>query len=704
MTMNQAASGGPLPAAAPPKFRWLPGVLFAVGLGLAGLLYCIASRWERLQIEDEFGRYAEVQFDLLCQQINQAQGSLQALQMLFLYSDLVERREFQGAAAGLLAQHPEVQALEWVPRVPASQRADFESRARKDGLANFHFTEPVGDGRAIPAGDRPEYYPIYYVEPVPGNEILLGWDTLAGPNREWMERARDMGELVVTPKIKIVQQPGGKQACILIMPVYSGTMTNASQSTRRAQLAGFLREVIRLEDFFDSALKDYRKMDLDLTTLDITPGTAPVVLYYRPADSQRKGSLLADAGHRSGVIEVRKNIPVGGRLWQMLFQPTPAWLAAQRSWLPEALLLIGVVCAILWGAYHRTLWRHTMEVENLVVERSTSYYLANTLLNQEVAERQRTEARLRKTQASLLQAQRISHIGSWELDLETNELTWSEETFRIFGREPGQYAPCRQNFREAVHPDDRERVQMGVAASLKQDVAYQMEHRILRPDGSERVVLEKAEVIRDGQNQHRTFLGTVEDITERRQAEAEKLQMERKLQETQKLESLGVVAGGIAHDFNNILTGVLGNANLARMSMESHAEAHGYLQSIEEASLRAADLCKQMLAYAGKGRFVITRLDLSALVEDTTHLLRLAINKTVALKFNLAKSLPPVEGDASQVRQVIMNLVINASEAIGTRDGVVTITTGLLQADRDYLNRTQFVTELAEGSYVLIRK
>ena len=189
---------------------------------------------------------------------------------------------------------------------------------------------------------------------------------------------------------------------------------------------------------------------------------------------------------------------------------------------------------------------------------------------------------------------------------------------------------------------------------------------------------------------------------QRVRAAAERLAFERKLQESQKLESLGVLAGGIAHDFNNILTGILGNASLARMVAPPGAEVRNFLEKIETASLRAADLCKEMLAYSGRGQFQMQRLDISSLVEETTHLLQLSISKSTVPRYNLARGLPAIHADATQMRQIVMNLVINASDAIGDRSGIVSIHTGVVRADRDYLATTYLSPDLPEGDYVFI--
>ena len=187
---------------------------------------------------------------------------------------------------------------------------------------------------------------------------------------------------------------------------------------------------------------------------------------------------------------------------------------------------------------------------------------------------------------------------------------------------------------------------------------------------------------------------------EREQAQEERKNLEGKLQQAQKLESLGVLAGGIAHDFNNLLTAVLGNAELALMELSPEAPARAEIQQISTAARRAAQLTRQMLAYSGRGKFLVEALDLSKLVEEMAHLLQVSISKNVVLKYNFAENLPAIEADASQIRQVVMNLIINASEAIGEKSGVVTVSTGVIQAERSYLSETYLDENLPEGYYV----
>jgi PAS domain S-box-containing protein len=199
------------------------------------------------------------------------------------------------------------------------------------------------------------------------------------------------------------------------------------------------------------------------------------------------------------------------------------------------------------------------------------------------------------------------------------------------------------------------------------------------------------------------FLSTIiRDISYQKRAEVDRIETERRMLQAQKLESLGVLAGGIAHDFNNLLTAMLGNASLARLDLPENSPVHQSLGQIENAAVRAAELCKEMLAYSGRGQLATARTNLSALVEDTTKLLQVSISKKCVLKLELYQPLPAILADPTQIRQIIMNLVINASDAIGGRSGLIRVGTGVMRVDRQYLRETFLAPDLALGDYVYL--
>jgi two-component system, cell cycle sensor histidine kinase and response regulator CckA len=247
---------------------------------------------------------------------------------------------------------------------------------------------------------------------------------------------------------------------------------------------------------------------------------------------------------------------------------------------------------------------------------------------------------------------------------------------------------------DKIMPEDLPAVRASIHESARTLQPWHHEFRLRRADGT--VVWLRGDSVPERTADGNTvWYGFMSDITESRR-------LETKLVEAAKLESLGVLAGGIAHDFNNLLTGILGNASLARQELPPTSLGQPMLDQIETAARRAADLCKQMLAYSGKGRFVVQRLDLNKLIEDTTHLLNISIAKNCILRFNLAPSLPAIKADATQLRQVIMNLVINGSEAIASRSGVLALTTGVARVDDEYLKGFRPDASPPPGDYVFV--
>ncbi|WP_310571044.1 response regulator [Gemmatimonas sp.] len=192
------------------------------------------------------------------------------------------------------------------------------------------------------------------------------------------------------------------------------------------------------------------------------------------------------------------------------------------------------------------------------------------------------------------------------------------------------------------------------------------------------------------------------EIGRRQAAEEERRKLEAQMLQTQKLESLGVLAGGIAHDFNNLLTGIIGFSDLARLELPHESSTRSYLDEAVNGARRAAELTQQMLAYSGKGKFVVGPVRITGLVEEITRLLEVSISKKCVLRYDLMVDQPPCLADATQLRQVIMNLIINASEAIGERSGVISLTTGAMWCERDYLAETYLDEGLREGLYLTL--
>jgi two-component system cell cycle sensor histidine kinase/response regulator CckA len=252
-------------------------------------------------------------------------------------------------------------------------------------------------------------------------------------------------------------------------------------------------------------------------------------------------------------------------------------------------------------------------------------------------------------------------------------------------------------FQQLTHPDDLE----ADLANLERLVGgtipkYTLEKRYLHRDGSIVWAHLTVGIVRDADadGAPRHLIAQIQDVTEQKHVEEH-------LRETQRLESLGLLAGGIAHDFNNLLVGVLGNASLALAELPPDAPARRRIEQIELAASRAGSLTRQMLAYSGRGKFHVERVDLSKEAAELRQLLAGVVPEQAEIRLDLARGLPAIEGDASQVRQVVMNLLTNAAEAVAD-GGTVLVRTGIVAADRAYLADFRLADQLSDGDYVFL--
>jgi len=234
-----------------------------------------------------------------------------------------------------------------------------------------------------------------------------------------------------------------------------------------------------------------------------------------------------------------------------------------------------------------------------------------------------------------------------------------------------------------------------VAESIRDEKTFELEHRVLRVDGTVGWTFSRAIPLRDAGGVVVEWLGAATDITERKLAEE-------RLREAQKLESLGLLAGGVAHDFNNLLVGVIGNASLAKELLSPGHPAVELLDGVIQTGQQAAHLTRQMLAYSGKGRFVVEALNLSTLIPEIAVLVRTSISKKIALDLDLEPGLPAIKADRGQIQQVFMNLVLNAADAIGSDEGRITVRTGVQDVDERYLQLHPEAATLSPGKHVVL--
>ena len=511
---------------------------------------------------------------------------------------------------------------------------------------------------------------ISEIVPLKGHEKAIGHNLLedTARNREALLAVKSRSLTLAGP-FELIQ--GGK-ATVGRLPIF------LTDKQGNEEFWGFSIALIRVEDLLRVAnVGRMAERGIDYELSRINPDTG-------------KSEVFSSRGH-SLSDPVKQVISVPNGAWTLSTEPSNGWtspglIAAEAIFV--FLFSSSLAVAVLWLA------RQPMILRRMVEERTHEISNTNNKLQKEVAERANaeqalvaSEQKLRSILASLDEVILILDADGRYVEIpptSTKSLTRSPE--EMTGRTMHDIIPKEKAdlFVSLI----RKTIATGEPSSIDYSLPFGDAEvwftGNVAPLGTDKVVW------------------SARDITQRKRAEDERLKLETQMLHAQKLESLGVLAGGIAHDFNNILTAIIGNANLAVMRLAPESPAVENVRRIEMAAARAADLARQMLAYSGKGNFIIEELDLNRLVKEMGHMLEVSISKKAALRYHCEEHLPSITADATQIRQIIMNLVINASEALGDESGAISISTGSLECSEEYFKTTWIADGIPSGRYVAL--
>ena len=290
----------------------------------------------------------------------------------------------------------------------------------------------------------------------------------------------------------------------------------------------------------------------------------------------------------------------------------------------------------------------------------------HTLRRAKEATRRQVESKLYETLAKTVP------VGILRIDESGEKVTYVNEQWRAITAldSSGDIAAA---WVAAIHDEDRQGVLHAWKQAVETQQPFRMQYRIIRPDGEERWVLGQAAADVDAEGRLRGYVGSITDVTEQKRAEEEKERLESQLRQSQKMESLGVMAGGIAHDFNNILGAIIGSAELAIGKVDPESRLHRNLERILTGANRAKELVRQILAFSRQQTSEGQATDLAAVAEEAMTLARASIPTTIELVSDIEPGCPPVPADGTQLHQIIMNLCTNAYHAIGKRNGTITV-------------------------------
>jgi PAS domain S-box-containing protein len=312
-------------------------------------------------------------------------------------------------------------------------------------------------------------------------------------------------------------------------------------------------------------------------------------------------------------------------------------------------------------------------------------------LEHESRERQLSEDQLRRERDRMRFALQNADVGIWDLDYVTGELRWSERLEAHYGLEPGSFPGTFEAFVSLIHPDDRESVLATVTRAMKDGQDFWIQHRSFGPDGKTRWLNGAGRILLDDSGNPLRGVGISINVTERRNLEAQ-------YQQAQKMEAVGRLAGGVAHDFNNLLTVILGYCELLRSDLDEGDDRQGDLSEIQKAGTSAAALTRQLLAFSRKQIVEPMPIDLNTVVTDLESILRRLIGEDVRVVLSLGKDLAHVMADRGQMEQIVLNLAVNARDAMPT-GGTLTIQTQNIDLEEEYVRKH---ASLQPGSYVAL--
>ena len=370
---------------------WSVILTIIIGLGLSAIGFTLTREWESEKTSIEFKALAKSKALAIEREVDRSLEVLLSIRSFYQGSEEVSRAEFKKFVDSPLSRLESIQALEWIPRVSAVEREEYEARAKADGYTNFEFRVRNEKGEMVTSGEREEYFPIYYLEPYRGNEKALGFDLASNWQRlNALEKARDSGEAIATAPIKLLQdEKENEYGFLILLPIYQNETVNNSLEERRENLLGLALGAFKVRSLLEKTLIDLTEISepINIYIYDKLSASTAKLIDFQPGsidlEKEEIKNRTIEALYnfentaKARKFYVRETVNLPGREWVIIFTPTPEFLAARKvftAWevLAVGLLFTGAIAVYLYSNIDRTI-----KIEKLVAERTDELYQTN---------------------------------------------------------------------------------------------------------------------------------------------------------------------------------------------------------------------------------------------------------------------------------------------------------------------------------------